>query len=151
AFDIGRGLGIGAGADGVLLVIQDLERDAAVIAERADEARDGPVPRPLDRALAAVVTDLRGEDAVGPRAVPPRLPVIEERHAAAAVEAVALAEGVPDLPGAQLLAGAVGDLLDDAAEGDLEPAGELQAAILLEDPGDPALPRLAVDADHRLV
>src|SRR3954470_23626282 len=57
----------------------------------------------------------------------------------------------PDIRRAGLLAGAVGPVLHDAAEFDLLRARQLKTVVGLQQIGDAALPRLAVDADHRLV
>src|SRR3546814_3051054 len=39
--DVGNGLGIGAGADRVLVVVVHLDLDAAILAQRVHEGRDG--------------------------------------------------------------------------------------------------------------
>src|SRR5712671_5521804 len=49
------------------------------------------------------------------------------------------------------LAGAVGPVLDDPAEFDLKRARQFETVVGLQQIGDAALPRLAVDADNRLV
>src|SRR5258707_15571962 len=68
-----------------------------------------------------------------------------------ALSEIRLAKHGPDIRRARLLAGAVGPVLDDAAEFDLKRARQLQTVVGLQQKGDAALPRLAVDADHRLV
>src|SRR5947207_1572429 len=50
-----------------------------------------------------------------------------------------------------LLAGFVGDLLDHLGELDLEKTRHVDAVVALQDVGDAALARLAVDPDDRLV
>src|SRR3979411_2593083 len=57
----------------------------------------------------------------------------------------------PDIRRAGLLASAVGPVLDDAAEFDLKRARQLETVVGLQQIGDAALSRLAVDADHCLV
>src|SRR5947207_13910038 len=68
-----------------------------------------------------------------------------------ALTEIGLAKHGPDIRRAGLLAGAVGPVLDDAAEFDLKRARQFQTVVGLQQIGDAALPRLAVDADHRLV
>src|SRR5258708_25280827 len=62
-----------------------------------------------------------------------------------------LAKHGPDIRRAGLLAGAVGPVLDDAAEFDLKRARQLETVVGLQQIGDAALSRLAVDADYRVV
>src|SRR5258706_14303103 len=64
---------------------------------------------------------------------------------------ISLAKHGPDIRRTGLLASAVGPVLDDAAEFDLKRAWQLETVVGLQQIGDAALPRLAVDADHRLV
>src|SRR3546814_10137633 len=59
--DVGNGLGIGAGADRVLVVVVHLDLDAAILAQRVHEGRDGAVAATLDLAPDAVLLDRRGE------------------------------------------------------------------------------------------
>src|SRR2546422_242967 len=68
-----------------------------------------------------------------------------------ALTAISLAKHGPDIRRAGLLAGAVGPVLDDATEFDLQRARQFETVVGLQQIGDAALPRLAVDADHRLV
>src|SRR6266853_2697027 len=68
-----------------------------------------------------------------------------------ALTEISLAKHGPDIRRAGLLAGAVGPVLDDAAEFDLKRARQLETVVGLQQIGDASLPRLAVDADHRLV
>src|SRR6266446_2422674 len=68
-----------------------------------------------------------------------------------ALTEISLAKHAPDIRRAGLLASSVGPVLDDAAEFDLKRAWQLETVIGLQQIGDAALPRLAVDADHRLV
>src|SRR4029453_4030467 len=82
---------------------------------------DGAVPAALEGARAAAIVNHRRDAAhvagvhVGRRAV------LDEAEAAVALEIFAL-EGLPDVGGLQLLAGLVGDALDDLAELNLEAA-----------------------------
>src|SRR3546814_10102293 len=59
--DVGNGRGIGAGADRVLVVVVHLDLDAAILAQRVHEGRDGAVAATLDLAPDAVLLDRRGE------------------------------------------------------------------------------------------
>src|SRR5438874_920776 len=68
-----------------------------------------------------------------------------------ALTAIFLAKHGPDIRRAGLLAGAFGPVLDDAAEFDLKRARQLETMVGFQQIGDAALPRLAVDTDHRLV
>src|SRR5258707_14722691 len=68
-----------------------------------------------------------------------------------ALAEIALAKHGPDIRRAGLLAGAVGPVLDDAAEFDLKCARQLETVVGLQQIGDAALSRLAVDADYRVV
>ena len=76
--------------------------------------------------------------------------VADEIHGRDVFE-ILLAEGVPDQRRLDLLAGLVGDLLDHLGELDLEKARHVDAVVALQDVGDAAFARLAVDADDRLV
>src|SRR4029079_3990534 len=60
-------------------------------------------------------------------------------------------EHVPHLPRVDLAALAVGHLLDNAGDLDLQPAGQLQLVLGLHDVGDAALAGLRVHPDHGLV
>src|SRR5947208_14949536 len=68
-----------------------------------------------------------------------------------ALTEISLAKHGPDIRRAGLLASALGPVLHDAAEVDLKRARQLQTVVGLRQIGDAALPRLAVDADHRVV
>src|SRR5580698_1767483 len=60
-------------------------------------------------------------------------------------------EQFPQLPRAELLAGRVGGRLHHAAEFDLQAPWQHELVIALQEIGDPALPRLTVYPDDRLV
>ena len=77
-------------------------------------------------------------------------PMIDEGDRRGGGRVLAIERG-PDLGRRQLLAGRVGDLLDDLAEFDLQQARQRQAVIALEQVRDAALAGLAVHADHRIV
>src|SRR5260370_24873804 len=68
-----------------------------------------------------------------------------------ALTEISLAKHGPDIRRTGLLAGAFSPILDDAAEFDLKRARQLETVVGLQQIGDAALPRLAVDADHRVV
>src|SRR6266436_2014756 len=100
----------------------------------------------FDDALVAAIHDRRVDrapDGIGKDAVFDEIDL--------AVIEISLAKHGPDIRRIGLLAGAVGPVLDDAAEFDLKRARQLETVIGLQQIGDAALPRLAVDADHRLV
>src|SRR6266403_4333078 len=100
----------------------------------------------LDDALVAAIHDRRIDRApvsIGKGAVFDEIDL--------ALTEVSLAKHCPDIRRAGLLASAVGPVLDDAAEVDLKRARQLETVVGLQQIGDAALPRLAVDADHRLV
>src|SRR5207302_8211684 len=146
--DIGGGLRIRAGADRVLVIIEDGQRDAAFALQRVDKGGDGAVADTLDLPLPAVDLDGRGDAPLaGARfrqeavilqldPVPPEIGVLEQG---------------PDHAARDFLAGAVGDLLHDAAELYLQAARQIEPVIRFQHIGDAALPRLAVDPDDRLV
>src|SRR5262249_61032407 len=117
---------------------------AEVGGERVARACDRAVPAALDGARAAAFVNHRRDapDVAGVDVG--RGAVLDEAEAAVALEIFAL-EGLPDVGRLQLLAGLVGDALDDLAELDLEAARQAQAVALLEDVGDAALAGLAVD------
>src|SRR5712671_4106344 len=100
----------------------------------------------FDDALVAAINDRRIDRApvsIGKGAVFDEIDL--------ALTEISLAKHGPDIRRAGLLAGAVGPLLNDAAEFDLKRARQLKTVIGLQQIGDAAFPRLAVDADHRLV
>src|ERR1700737_2816947 len=101
---------------------------------------------PFDDALVAVILDCcidRAPVSTGEGAVFDKIDL--------ALTEISLAKHRPDIRRADLLAGAVGPVLDDAAEFDLKRARQFETVVGLQQVGDAALPRLAVDADHRLV
>src|SRR5205807_7085782 len=146
--DIGGGLRIGAGSDRVLVVIEDGEGDAATLLQGIDKGGDRPVAGAFDAPLGAPFLDRR-DDAPLAGARLGQHAIVDQANPAAAE--IGLLEERPDVAAGQLLAGAVGDLLDNAAELDLQRAGEIEPVIGLDDIGDPALAGLAVDPDHRLI
>src|ERR1700719_1642741 len=100
----------------------------------------------FDDALVAAIHDRRIDRApmsIGKRAVFDEIDL--------ALTEIRPAKHGPDIRRAGLLAGAVGPVLDDAAEFDLKRARHLETVVGLQQIGDAALPRLAVDADYRFV
>src|SRR5258708_34988039 len=100
----------------------------------------------FDDALVATIHDRRGERApigIGKGAVFDEIDL--------ALAEIPLAKHGPDIRRAGLLASAVGPILDGAAEFDSKRARQLKTVVGLQQIGDAALPRLAVDADHRVV
>lgn len=77
--------------------------------------------------------------------------IIEQRQRRLRLQPVARAEQLPQRMVGHLFAVAIGGLLNVLAEVLLQPAGQFQTMILFDKPGAAALPRLAVDADHRLI
>ena len=148
--DIGDRARIGARAYGMLAIVEHAQLDAEIALERVDEGVDRAVAMALDGALRAVVHDLGGElPALGGVGLGQGA-VADEGERPGRRQILAL-ERVPDRGAGDLLAGAVGHLLDDAAELDLQLARQVEAVVGLQHIGDAALARLAVDADHRLV
>ena len=81
-----------------------------------------------------------------------RWPVrLNRPHGESGVGQVLVAERRPHLGGGHLAALVVGVPLDDGAELDLQPAGQVQVVLGLHDVGDAALAGLAVHPDHGLV
>ncbi len=147
--DVGRGGGVLAGAQRVLVVVAHEQVDAERRAQRLGER--------VDRAAAAAVHRAR-PDAVGQHRVD------GARHAGQAVVGgrvlhqpqpagadVGGLERGPDLGRADLAAAGLGAGLDEAAEGDLQAARQVEAVLALQHVGDAALAGLAVDAHHRFV
>ena len=130
------------------MVIEHGQGDAAVALQGIDKGGDRPVADPLDLPLGAVDRDRRS-DAPLARARLGQQAVIDQADAVAAE--IGVLEQGPDHLAGDFLAGAVGDLLDDLAELDLQAARQVEPVIGLQDIGDAALARLAVDPDHRLV
>src|SRR5258707_5454617 len=101
---------------------------------------------PFDDALVAAINDRgidRAPDSIGKGAVFDEIDL--------ALTEISLAKHGPDIRRAGLLASAFGPVLDDAAEFNLKRARQLKPVVGLQQIGGAALPRLAVDADHRLV
>ena len=77
--------------------------------------------------------------------------VIDEVEARVVFEVVGVDKEVLDLGGLQLTAQSIRLFLYDLAEGDLETTRHIELESALDDPGDTALARLAVDTDDGLV
>src|SRR5579872_313832 len=149
-FDIANGLGILARAGGMLVVVAHLDTHAAILGECLDIARDRTVAVAADRARLALDRDLGvnqaqlGMAGLGQGGVP------DESDRRGLLE-VFLAEGIPDQLGQDLLAGVVSDLLDHLGELDLKKTRQVDAVVHLQDVGDAAFARLAIDSDDRFV
>ena len=76
--------------------------------------------------------------------------IAHQRGTAVWLQIVGL-EGLPQVIWEQLLAGAIGQFLDDLPKLDLQRAWQIEGVFLFQDVGDSALAGLAVDADHALV
>src|SRR4051794_4250623 len=101
---------------------------------------------PFDDALGAVILDRcidRAPVSTGESAVFDKVDLAPTK--------IFLTKHRPDIRGTHLLACAIGPFLDDVAEFDLKRARQLKTVVGLQQVGDAALPRPAVDADHRLV
>ncbi|MCO5611506.1 hypothetical protein L7F22_065759 [Adiantum nelumboides] len=147
ALDVGRGAGVVTAAHRVLVVVEHahVEADAG---QRVDERRDRAVAAAGD--LVQVGLDAHGgDDLVGALAVAGQ-PVADELERGLAVEVLDV-EGVAHRLGLDLAALGVGELLDDVAELDLQPARQVELVLGLHDVGDAALAGLAVDPDDGLV
>ena len=147
--DIGCRLRVGAAAHRMLAVVHDGEDNAAFATQGIDKGGDRSIADPLDLALGAVDPDAGGDPAFVRRAGLGEQAVIDERDPVRAQ--IGLLEQSPDVGAGQFLAGAVGNLLHDLAELDLQGARQVEPVIGLEHIGDAALAGLAVDPDHRLV
>src|SRR5262245_17224981 len=134
---IGRRTGVGAAADGMLAIVDQLEVLAAELAERIDEGVYRAVALAFDGALLAEVGDLRRHDPGPLGAAVGKGLVADEAEAAIARQILPL-EAAPDIAGLQLLAALVGAALDHLAELDLQPARQAQPVALLENVGHAA-------------
>src|SRR5690606_9679108 len=148
ALDIGGCLHVAALADCVLGVIDDVHHRAARLRERGNDTRHEAVTAAADAAFGAVDGKLAGEDAVGAAM---RFGPVDELETFAFARKIVALECVPDIFGAEFAARRVGDGLDNMAEARLHTLGQLQPLVLLENPGDAALARLAVDANDRFI
>src|SRR6266568_4186420 len=124
--DIGGGLRVGAGGDRVLVIIEDSERDAAIALQGIDKGGDRPVADAFDAPLRTPFLDRR-DDAPLAGAGLGQHAIVDEANPAPAE--ISLVEERPDVGAGQLLAGAVGDLLDDTAELDLQPARQVETMV----------------------
>src|SRR4029077_15889626 len=128
--DIGGGLRVGARADRVIVLIEARQRDAVFALQRIDKGGDRSVADALDLApghsTGAIDLDRRG-DATLAGARLRQEAVIDELDAVAAE--IGVLEQGPDHLAGDFLAGAVGDLLHDAAELDLQPARQIEPVI----------------------
>ena len=118
--DISGGLRVGAGADRVLVIVEHGQRDAAIALQGVDKGGDRPVADAFDAALRAVGLDRRDDAALAGARLRQEA-VIDQADAAAAE--IGVLEQRPDIAAGQLLAGAVGDLLDDRLNSICRPRG----------------------------
>src|SRR5258706_14476910 len=145
-FDIGCCLGIGSRTQRVLVKAEHGDIGDAGAPQGIDERVERATAMAFDDALAAAIHDRRIDRAplgMGKGAVFDEI--------ALALTEISLAKHGPDIRRAGLLAGAVGPVLDDAAEFDLKRARQLETVVGLQQIGDAALSRLAVNADYRVV
>src|SRR5712672_1035845 len=146
SFDIGRCLRIRPRTKRMFVVFDDGDIGDAGSPQAIDERVERAAAMAFDDALVAVIHDRRVDRApvsIGKGAVFDEIDL--------ALTEIRLAKHGPDIRRAGLLAGALGPVLDDAAEFDLKRARQLETVVGLQQIGDAALPRLAVDADNRLV
>src|SRR5690606_38335870 len=147
-FDIAGRAGVGAGADCVLVVVHDLHGAF----ECVDKGGDGAVAATRQHAGFAVVFQLDLDLELLARAgVCVTGDTVAHQLPRSVLFQVFLLEDVVHVGGTDFLAGFVGHALDCPAEFNLQAARQHQNMLLLEQVGDAALARLAVDADHRIV
>ena len=145
--DVGDRRGAAARGQGVLAVVLDLEGDAEIGPQGADQGVDRAVALAHHGAGLAVDQELgrhRGAAAAGRH-------LAAEQAYAGVVGQVRAGEHVPHLAGLDHRARVLGHRLDLLGELDLEPAGEVEPVLGVHDVGHAALARLAVDLDDRLV
>src|SRR5258705_8696397 len=145
-FDIGRCPRIGSRTDRMLVIGEHGDIGDAGAPQGIDERVERAAAMAFDDALVATIHDRRIDRApvsIGKGAVFDEIDL--------ALTEISLAKHAPDIRRAGLLASSVGPVLDDAAEFDLKRARQLETVVGLQQIGDAGLPRLAVDADHRLV
>ncbi|PAV93314.1 hypothetical protein WR25_16463 [Diploscapter pachys] len=135
-------------ADGMLAVIDYVEVRPRRLAERRDDAGNQAIAAAGDRALLAIHRDAADEQPIPGGAA---LLIVAKHEPVAFAGQVGRLEPAPDVGGTELAAGFVGQRLDVAAEIGLQALGQLQALVLFDHPGDAALARLRIDADHRFV
>src|SRR5689334_16327385 len=124
ALHVRGGLGIGAGGQRVLVVIEH-PRVHADRGQRVAERRDRAVAYALDLLRVPLNRDLRGEDVLG--LDHRRCLVVQQRHRAGGE--VLSGEDLPHLPGGHLAALVVGVALDHPGELDLQAAGQVRLML----------------------
>src|SRR5690606_28679002 len=153
--DIGNRFGgraalvVAARRDRMFAVIDEIDGHAGMAGKRVYIGIDRSGAAPLDLDLPVAVMDGGSQTAPLAAMRVRQGTVTGKAEAARGLLQICVVEGLPDQLRRDLLAGAVGDLLDHLAELDLQPARQFEPVILLEHIGDAALARLAVDADHR--
>lgn len=149
AADIGHRPAVAARAERMLMIVLDHKRLPKQRAEPAGCGGEQAVALALQASGFAVVTQrcLQGKLAI----LLAGALIIEQRQRRLRLQPVARAEQLPQRMVGHLFAVAIGGLLNVLAEVLLQPAGQFQTMILFDKPGAAALPRLAVDADHRLI
>src|SRR5690606_29282520 len=147
-FDIAGGARVGAGADGVFVVVHDAHGHV----QRRHEGRDGAVAGARHHAALAVVVelDLDAELFALPGARVAVDAVAHQFPGRVLLQVFTIENGV-HVVRRDFAPGFVGDALDGAAEFDLQAARQHQAVFLFEQVRHPALTRLAVDANDRIV
>src|SRR5205809_603592 len=108
-------------------------------------------PRSAARCSAETMAFSDADTMLASMPTPNRVSASPTRGPRALAHAVLALEDVPQLRRGQLLAAVVHHRLHDLAELDLQAARQLDAVLRLEQVRDAPLPRLAVDADHRVV
>ncbi len=135
----------------MLLIVEDFQLQVEGAAQGIDRGAQRTVTLPLQRDDLVAAAHLAGK-AMQPVGVSgPTDPIIQQAQLGLPMQAIGLAEQLPELRRGLFPAGFVGPQLDDAAEFHLQPTRQPQAVILLQQPGDAALARLAVDPDDRLI
>src|ERR1039457_1446854 len=145
--DVAHGLRLGARAERMLGIADDVELRELRRPQRADERVDRAVAGPCERALRSVRDDpcLALDRRVALRGLE-----MLESDGRRPVQVLPL-ERIPDLRGRELGALRVGQVVDGPADLLVHELGQLEAELLLEDVGDSALSRLRVDPYDRPV
>ena len=135
----------------VLVIVEHVDVGARAVAQRLHESVD----RTVAGAVNSVSTPSIASRAVSCSSAPCALRVlramVDVARAAPSGARYSRSNAAWISADRELLAGRVGDRLHDLAELDLQQARQREPVVALEQVGDAALARLAVDADHGLV
>src|ERR1700688_2342214 len=147
-FDVRNSGGVGAGPDGMLVIIVDGEIDGNLAAQRFDERLDRAAPSPPEPPLRPVFGKRR-VDGDGAGAVVDDVIALEiERLARAEIRAL---ERGPYFGRRNFTAARLREILNHATEFDLQVPWDVEPVVGTQDGRDAALTGLAVDANDRFV